>query len=37
MWEFSGDVAVFCEGKLLGGVAELLRWAEEQHGYQDFR
>ena len=26
-----GDVVVYCEAKLLGGMAELLSWAEERY------
>ena len=37
MWSFSGNVAVFCSGHLIGNLEALLHWAADNYGYQDSR
>ena len=35
MWEFSGDIAVFCNDQFFGDLLSFLPWAAENYGYQD--
>lgn len=35
VWSFSGNVAVFCSGHLIGNLEALLHWAADNYGYQD--
>lgn len=37
MWNFNETAIVFNNKQLLGGSNDLLHWAEETHGYNNFR
>ncbi|CAK8671560.1 putative inactive peptidyl-prolyl cis-trans isomerase-like 6 [Clavelina lepadiformis] len=37
MWSFSEPVICFVNGNLIGNHKELLQWAQDEHGYEDFR
>jgi len=37
MWKFSESTLVYVDDQLIGGPKEFIEWAEEEHGYENFR
>ncbi|XP_078619690.1 putative inactive peptidyl-prolyl cis-trans isomerase-like 6 [Branchiostoma floridae x Branchiostoma japonicum] len=37
MWAFQEKIISFANGQMLGGHQELIKWAQDNHEYQDFR
>ena len=36
-WVFSDKAIIFVNGEFLGGPSEFLKWAEQEHNYENFR
>ncbi|KAI0221765.1 putative inactive peptidyl-prolyl cis-trans isomerase-like 6 [Lamellibrachia satsuma] len=37
MWQFNESTLVYVDDLLIGGPKEFIQWAEEEHGYENFR